>query len=439
MPEKTQKQPKSPTLAGVVQSLLLAITALIPFTYVGVQKGYIEGYSTLYTVPKFYLLEALIAVAFVLWSALRRPVWADIRYAWALLAVLGLSILSAAWALLPTLAIVIASHYVIAFLFFLMLSVELRESRFLNRFVAVLSITVVIQAVWGITQFVVGHDLGLQWLGENVLDTSSDLIGVIGPNRQLRAYGSLPHTNVLAALLSTGTIVLVSVLFRRANRSLGRQIALGLPLGIIGAAFVVTFSRTAWAAGLAAVMALVIFAYRRQRFLPFGLAILVASVIGTAWGVSPVLTKRASVDDAVNVGVADRWVQYRVASDEIRDQPWGVGAGNYSPVADDQHPELTPYERQPVHNLLFLIASELGLAGAALAVWFAFRVTRRALAARIRDSEADIFRFGMVALWLAALTMGVTDHFWLTLPHGLWLFAIITALLVSRIPGRRLS
>ena len=63
-----------------------------------------------------------------------------------------------------------------------------------------------LQAALGIAQFAVQHDVGLRWLGEPVLRTDMRGVAVfydIHHAKILRAYGTFPHPNVLAAYLMT--------------------------------------------------------------------------------------------------------------------------------------------------------------------------------------------------------------------------------------------
>lgn len=63
-----------------------------------------------------------------------------------------------------------------------------------------------LQATLGITQYVFQHDAGLRWLGETLLRTDMRGVAVfynMHGIKVLRAYGTLPHPNVLAAYLMT--------------------------------------------------------------------------------------------------------------------------------------------------------------------------------------------------------------------------------------------
>ncbi|MSU75863.1 hypothetical protein EXS54_00070 [Patescibacteria group bacterium] len=437
MPQKTTNKPPQRIygrLRTLVQAGLLAIVALLPLAYVGVKNGYIEGYSTIYTVPKFYPLEALIAMVFVLWVAFRSPSWRNLKVFWPVFAALGISLLSVTWALVPNLAVVITSHYLIALLLCVMLATELTKPVFLKRIMAVLVGVAAFESVWAIAQYLVQRDLGLQAIGENILRPPFEQIALVpgGADGVLRAYGSLPHPNVLSALLAPALLILIWALWRTVQSPI-RQWGLGALSALIGVALLLTFSRTAWVTVAIAAGALIITLWRTSKKQPWGLVIpLVAVVIVSILILKPI-ENRANPENAVQVGVGHRTVQYEAASQIIGQQPWGVGAGNYSPVIDELRPDLTPYQRQPVHNLLLLVTAELGVIAAGLLVWFLGDLIWRLV--RLKAS-GESFQLKWLAFWMliTALAMGLTDHFFLTLPHGLWLLAVIVAFAVSRLP-----
>lgn len=110
---------------------------------------------------------------------------------------------------------------------------------------------VIIQAGIGMAQFILQHDVGLQWLGEPVLDPAQSGISVImnGETRWLRGYGLNSSPNRLGWKLALLVLVLWPVshtLSKKQRWLVWTAVALGL------AGIVVSLSRAAWLAVFAA-------------------------------------------------------------------------------------------------------------------------------------------------------------------------------------------
>ncbi len=438
MVHKIQNHASGKTHAAL-QVLLLVLLAVMPFAYVGVQAGYIPGYETIYTVPHFYPFEVGVLVAFVLWAAVRRPALADVRWFWPLGILVALGFLSAAWAPLPTLAIVISAHLAVAVLLLVILAREFREPPFLKAALAVLVTGAVVQAVWGIAQYTLQHDLGWQALGELVLRADDPNVARVPGESglRIRAYGGLPHANVLAAYLSAGLFLLGAASFARRCRAWPRQMLLGAVFGVLGIAFLYTFSRTPWLAVAVGMGGLVAAGAYWHRRVPVGLLIGGLLVATAAFGAQQSITARSNPTNLNTVAVPDRLLQHQVAFGLLRERPYGTGAGNYSPAADRLRPELSGYQLQPVHNTVALITTELGIAGGLLVAVFIFRLLRRL---RIREfwRHPDVLTAASGCFLLAAAGMTLTDHFFWTLPQGIWLLAVMLGLFVSRLPLKNL-
>lgn len=423
------------SLRSALQASLLGLLAVLPFAYVGVQAGYIPGYETTYTVPQFYVFEVGVLIAFVLWAILRRPSLSDVRWYWPLFVLVALGFASAAWAVLPTLAIVISAHLAIAVLLIIVLADEFRDQRFLKAALTVLVGGAALQAIWGITQYVVQHDLGLQLLGESVLRSGDPNVAhVPGEARPLiRAYGGLPHPNVLAAYLASGLFITVAGSFARRWRGISYQLALGALLGLLGTAFLYTYSRTPWVAVSITLLGVISLAIHRRRTVPLGLLVGGVVVVVAALLAQQSLSARSNPTNVADVAVPDRVVQHDVAKDLILDQPYGTGIGNYSPAADRRRPELTGYQLQPVHNTLILIVAELGVLGGVLALLFMVRLLSRTRR-EVSRLDPDLLTLAAGGFLVAAIAMMLTDHFFWTLPQGMWLLSVLLGLLVSRLP-----
>jgi hypothetical protein len=253
---------------------------------------------------------------------------------------------------------------------------------------------VVLQAGVALTQFVLGRSLGLNELGEPILDPAQAGVSVVmvGEQRWLRAYGLTLHPNVLGGYLMFSLLVIAAYSLSQSGR---KRFLLLVVYGMGLAALLVTFSRAAWlgtmVGGLGMLTLLVL--ERKEQPLDWGPVGLLAAValgvvvvfVATCW---PLLMPRLGL---VSQGVEIRSLEERVllakaAWSLIRLRPvLGVGLGNFSIALYQLAPETVAVYRtyQPVHNVALLTVAELGPLGGALwlglilAPWAALLLGRR--------------------------------------------------------------
>jgi hypothetical protein len=142
----------------------------------------------------------------------------------------------------PTYAAYTTARLVLLFAFCLMLvNAPLKQSLIAWP----LAIGMAIQAAVGIPQFLLGHTLGLQWLGETAASAAlpGASVVMVGELRWLRAYGLTQHPNVLGGLL-VGCLWAVTgyYLTRRGWARIALLVLLAMGLGTL----LLTFSRAAW-------------------------------------------------------------------------------------------------------------------------------------------------------------------------------------------------
>jgi hypothetical protein len=97
----------------------------------------------------------------------------------------------------------------------------------------------------------------------------------------------------------------------------------------------------------------------------------------------------------------------------IADSPiFGVGAGNFTKRLSE-YQKGSFYWLQPVHNILLLALSEIGIVGVMVFWNFLKRCLKK------------------INWWMGAIIIvtGLVDHYWLTLPQNTWLLAIILGIL----------
>ena len=109
-----------------------------------------------------------------------------------------------------------------------------------------------------------------------------------------------------------------------------------------------------------------------------------------------------------------RLPQYEVAYNIIKENPFvGIGINNYTKVMDDYDTTeegLESYTHQPVHNIFFHIAAEMGIFGIAVFLWLIFSILTGGMNYIILNKNFTAYTvIGMVAGILAFLVHGLVD------------------------------
>lgn len=256
------------------------------------------------------------------------------------------------------------------------------------------------------------------FLGDAVVETAS--------GRWLRAYGSLPHPNILGGYLAVALIFLFTVALWKKKLS---RIETGIFFGIlmISAALFFTFSRGAWIAFGSGAIIFLWNAFLRNgderfhRLVHFGLpAALLWLVLGFVF--VPLVQTRfsglvAPGGGAMRLEEISRNERLGEYGDALKILPdyflSGTGMGAYVKSVEKIRPDLPGYAYQPAHNFYLLLVLELGVpalflfSGMLLAFFFA------------------VYHGGN---WIAIpplaglLILGFFDHYLWSLESGVMLF-----------------
>lgn len=283
------------------------------------------------------------------------------------------------------------------------------------------SMTVV--AVIGILQYIFQHSLGLGFLGEPVV--SSETVGVakvaFSNYAVLRSYGTFPHPNVFAGYL------LFAIMFCVYYWKNEKQIFTCL-LVILGAAFLLTFSRGAFLAFFAAIVLYYSLAKIRLSWKYLLAGGIVVGLFIVLFKLSPVLISRFLIGDANSLN--ERGLFYAVGKKMFLDNWFGVGAGNFTEVMQGYvNSKILPWQFQPVHNIFVLVLNEIGIWGfsafAALFIYAGFYLLK--LMKKVSSDKSLVAI--LLALWLAIFVIGLFDHYFISLYQGQALFWLYLGLL----------
>jgi len=351
-----------------------------------------------------------------------------------LLGICTLSTLSILWSLDWRISLHISFHLWLVFGLYL----SLRDTPQAWRWFALGSCAALaVQAVIGFAQFALQSTtftmaLGLEWPGDLAPQINgASVVQLANGTRWLRAYGTLPHPNILGGFTLVFLAAPVTFFLVQPKRKTITLMLFALTLILIA----LTFSRSAWL-GLGAFVLTILFHFRRyerKRLIALGLTsalclliliIPLRQLFFTRVGDDQTQTEQVSTYTRL-------WLIERTW-EIIQGHPlFGVGIGNYS-LALSQHVEDF-YDIEPVHNTPMLIMSELGIGGMVLLIGLAAAIGKKVMPSRY--PVAIILSGTLVAL----LVISFFDHYLWTLAPGRMLFGAVLGLWASQLPQLHIS
>jgi O-antigen ligase len=258
--------------------------------------------------------------------------------------------------------------------------------------------------------------------------------------RWLRAYGTLPHPNILgtfAVALLAGPVLLFMT---------GRKPSVWAAILFTAgpALLIISFSRAAWmgffVAGLVVLLKYTLLrrtaeVVDRRRLLVLG----ACAVLGAAAAVFPL---RSLVFSRVNASptiptenfslIGRAWLDGQ-ALEVFRQHPLlGSGAGTF--VVNLAQYAGIGYVIEPAHNLLLLISSELGILGALIVLGAFFTILRSIWITRAAHSPQAVL-FGAALIGLSVT--GLFDHSLWTLAPSRILLALFLGLWAGQVEHDR--
>lgn len=281
-----------------------------------------------------------------------------------------------------------------------------------------------IQSSLGLWQFFSQSTFASKWLGMALHDPAipGTVVVETALRRWLRAYGCLPHPNILAGFLSVA-MFLTFWLYQKTNYSF-KKLILPAVFSVLSLGLFTTFSRSVILSFLAILIlswfALFIFRQPRQlkiNLLKFTFIFLVIAAIFAVIFWEPVETRISGEERLETKSTAERLDYFGEAWQLIKAHPFfGVGLGNYTlAIHNEINPNLQSWGYQPVHNIYILILAELGIVG------FLFWLV--AIIFIIKESAITHY-----PLLVTLLTIGLFDHYLWTFYFGVLLFWLVFSL-----------
>lgn len=291
------------------------------------------------------------------------------------------------------------------------------------------------QSVVAIAQYVKQGSLDLRLLGESPLSVNATGVAVFIADgiKYLRAYGTTPHPNVLAAWLFLAVFAFYFFYIYGKKSNPWLLVLVYVPL-LFGLFF--TFSRVIvglWVMGLVARL-IISFAKKdfRELMAKVGSKIKHITLASSLAVLLFALLFWPQVKSRIHVSAQEEAVTQRVFYNKIAESVavshplLGIGIGQFTPnfISKFKHLPQTAY--QPVHDIYLLVASETGFIGLAAFLLFLFFVFYD-FAKRTQMRKLYHFSFGI--LIFSFLLMGLFDHFLWTLQQGSLMFWAGLALL----------
>ncbi|MDP3954572.1 MAG: O-antigen ligase family protein [bacterium] len=297
------------------------------------------------------------------------------------------------------------------------------------------------QSLLAISQSLLQHGFGLKILGESpslLPSTPGVAVFIVNGEKFMRAYGTTPHPNILAAFLLAALFSFCWIYLARLNFSKKYEKAGLVAYGIILFAFFLTFSRTMIALWGFAMFLHFLFLFRpagkqfwkdnKKRILNVIIMTAVAILIFSAfyW---PQIESRITIsgDDEA---VSQRIYYNKIAGAASKDNPlFGIGVGQFVPEFMKDVPGMYFPLYQPVHNIYLLILSETGYIGLGVFLLFGILVIRKFIK---KSGLPELHRWSFLIFVFTILTIGLFDHFLWTLQPGRMIFWVMLGLIASQ-------
>lgn len=324
----------------------------------------------------------------------------------------------------------------------------------------VLMASLLLQAVLGIAQFITQDVLIVsKWLGAALQDASAAGTSVIQTidGRWLRAHGTQSHPNIFGGFMLLGTIIASYLVNTHAaiHQSMAKRLVSLTTLVIFVTALIFSWSRSAWVAFIIAgviTLSIPIFEELKAWLIPrhigdifeitysrvyemrsklyktlFAvLTIVLMSIIYTPLFITR-LTNQAPLEQ---LGVTQRMDGFQHTVEILQSNYIsGGGIGSFTNLLQNAHPELLPYQIQPVHNMYALITSEVGI-GALLLMTGIIIIAILHNSTHVAPLHITRKHITLLTALICLLIISDFDHYVWTYPSMQYLFWLLIALII---------
>lgn len=388
--------------------------------------AYIDSYFNYHLAFLIYLSDLILIVCFLMWGIFDRSKFHVKRFFWLILAFFAINLLSLFYVKQLDLGLYKALINSLSLILVLYIWVVFRSKVQFLRASWIIFISGLIQAALGLWQFHVQRGLGLGFLGEYIPPMGTSGLSTVsyGTEKLIRAYGTMPHPNVLGGFLVFGLFMglfLVSSAFAKASADRRetklKQILVSCGTILITLGIFVTFSRQAWLGAGIGYLGFLIYQLWQREWRKS----LIIAIIGLVSCATILLAGHSYLKsrmlDSDSRAVTDRGTFNQIGGELIKQHPiLGVGVGNYVP-AMQQAVKLEAWQYQPAHNILIFTGAELGIVGLII-----FILLLREFFCRVNKAPPGTLKFCFALLGLVILVLGQFDHYFVTIEQGRLIF-----------------
>jgi hypothetical protein len=384
----------------------------------------------IYTDAIFFLGDALVLLAVILWLSTKITHSFQLpltKYKFLVPTFLLLTFLSILWSRDWRTSLWVSIHIFLIFLFVL----SLRDWSYAWKFIllgfcAALSIEVITGMVGFINQSMAFlAPLHVHWPGP--VDPSvrgAVVVGLPDGETVLRAYGTVPHPNILGGFALIFLLGPIAFFLRRTQPN-----SLALLLLVPGISLLaLTFSRSAW---VALVVFSAVLVWKRKSFDRKQLLILLMTIalsfILTLFPYRELVQARTvnTTSHAEEFSFIGRAWLNGEAINMIGEYPLtGVGIGSF--IIELARRAGEGYVIEPAHNIFLMAGAELGIPGFLLVlvffIWFAYRLFKT------QNPNAILIGAGLTGLCF----IGLFDHYLWTLGPGRLMLGLVIGLFVGQ-------
>lgn len=308
--------------------------------------------------------------------------------------------------------------------------INFKDRRFIEVSLAVILFGGLIQAIVGILQFHVQHGLSLGFLGEYVSQLGTPGLATIttNANKLIRAYGTMPHPNVLGGFLYVSLITGYYFLSRETMFHRIRTIFVACATIILLLGIFVSFSRIAWLSAILVTIGYLWFHVKHKEWSKV-IVIVIVTVVSCATiliGYKDLALSRGGETLSSN-SVTLRGTYNEMGLELVKKYPvLGVGVGHYIPALRDFY-QLEDWQYQPAHNIYIFLAAELGILGLGLFLIIVGSIIKRAWI-----NKNQLLTFTLLLGVGSFLFIGLFDHYPLTIQQTRLTFFLLLGMLAAQ-------
>jgi O-antigen ligase len=287
-------------------------------------------------------------------------------------------------------------------------------------------------SILGLYHFFSQTTFANKWLGLSehpAWQGGSSVIGSVS-FRFLRAYGNMPHPNILGGFLVVILILSLGAYLKASKAELRWKMFLITTLPINLLALLTTFSRSAILTLLFGIFSIVFYFLiiekspkKKDLLVIFYTLLILFFIFFTAY--SNLISSRTNTQSRLEKKSLDDREIYLEESKKIINKNFikGVGLGNYTEfVSKNLAKNKEPWNIQPVHNVYLLIFSELGLIGFSIFMFFIiFNILEIFKLIKERNTNRVIFSIILISLILISFF----DHWLWTTSFGIIIFWLV--------------